>query len=200
MILQFSNYEFPFKILIISACQVEGFQTLCFQENCGTCEAMIRNSNLPATDAFYTDILSEHLTKSIADTFVEAYVVGSKSNVTRLYKSNRIYIKIAYENHSIKSRYYKANTYSSVNFHFRVKNSFEFVDTLNNITVEQDYELISLDVSSLVTNIPKALVLEILENPWGFNLVYILMNYKVLIDINEFFFDTSYLSFRNKIY
>lgn len=45
-------------------------------------------------------------------------------------------------------------------FKFCVKNSSEIISLMNDLTLTHDYILVSLDVISLFTNIPKSLVVE----------------------------------------
>lgn len=54
-----------------------------------------------------------------------------------------------------------SNILNSVNStsDFNIKNSYELTETLKSVKVPKDFVLISLDVNSLFTNIPKNLVL-----------------------------------------
>lgn len=45
-------------------------------------------------------------------------------------------------------------------FHHNLKNSFELVDRIKDINLPNNYILLSLDVKSLFTNIPKKLAIE----------------------------------------
>ena len=81
-----------------------------------------------------------------------------------------------------------------------IKNSFELVNKLGNIEWKQNYELLSLDVISLFTNIPIDLAINSISNRWE----YISQNTtftedEFLIGI-RFILNSTYFSFNNKFY
>lgn len=85
-------------------------------------------------------------------------------------------------------------------FHINVKNSFEFVEFTKTVKLKEGYVLVSLDVVSLFTNIPKEFVLKILKKNWRFMSAYTDISYVLLSRIIEFLFESSYFSFNNVIY
>ncbi|KAI4476872.1 hypothetical protein M0804_013199 [Polistes exclamans] len=52
-------------------------------------------------------------------------------------------------------------------FVFSVKNSFEFVEFIQKITLPEDYRLVLLDAISFFTNIPKKLVIRTIKEDWN---------------------------------
>lgn len=91
-------------------------------------------------------------------------------------------------------------TQVTTTFHYNVMNSYEFVENTKTITLEEGYILISLDVVSLFTNIPKELVLKIVKNSWRFLSAYTNLNFKMFSLLIEFLFNTSYFTFDNVFY
>ena len=60
--------------------------------------------------------------------------------------------------------------------------------------------LVSLDVKSLFTSIPRNTVIEIVEKKWRHISAYTTITKKLLIEIINLCFDHSYIAFRGKIY
>lgn len=85
-------------------------------------------------------------------------------------------------------------------FHFNVKDSFHFIDLVKQKRIPENYVLVSLDVISLFTNIPKQLVMDIIKKDFKFLSSYTQISSKTLLDIASFCFETSYFSFQQKIY
>jgi hypothetical protein len=52
------------------------------------------------------------------------------------------------------------------NSKYAIKNSFEFIEKLKNITVPRGYVMISLDVQSLFTSIPTHIFLDCINKNW----------------------------------
>ncbi|XP_074112299.1 uncharacterized protein LOC141536002 [Cotesia typhae] len=85
-------------------------------------------------------------------------------------------------------------------FDINVKNSVELVELCSTVRLPEGYVLVSLDVVSLFTNIPKELVLSTIEENWDdFKRVTKLWK-KDLIDLVTICFDTSYFTFNNEFY
>ncbi|XP_055589013.1 uncharacterized protein LOC129741318 [Uranotaenia lowii] len=90
---------------------------------------------------------------------------------------------------------------NSIKSSYNIMNSFEFCDFIGTMTLPEDYILISLDVVSLFTCIPKDLVLhdiiynwdDIRDNANNINL-------DLFLEIVEFCFDCSFFRFDNKFY
>lgn len=85
-------------------------------------------------------------------------------------------------------------------FHFNIKDSFEFVELIQRKSIPDNYVLVSLDVVSLFTNIPKQLVKDIISKQYKFLSSYIEISKKMLLEIVDFCFDTSYFTFDQDIY
>lgn len=85
-------------------------------------------------------------------------------------------------------------------FQFNVTNSLELVNKLSNIKLPNNHVLISLDVKSLFTNIPKALVINIINKKWSFFSAYTDIPKSQLLSMIRHIFDTSYFTFCNTIY
>ena len=85
-------------------------------------------------------------------------------------------------------------------FECNVKNSFEFVHFIKTVILPPHYVLVSLDVTSLFTNIPKDLVIGIIKNKWRFISAYTTMSRDFFCQVVEFLFNSSYFSFNGKIY
>ncbi|XP_044766179.1 uncharacterized protein LOC123322301 [Coccinella septempunctata] len=85
-------------------------------------------------------------------------------------------------------------------FKYEVKNSFEFVNSVSCKQIPVNYRLVSLDVVSLFTNIPKNLVVSILSKRWPFISAYTNNPRKLFLEMIEFYFDSSYFLFRGTIY
>jgi len=81
-----------------------------------------------------------------------------------------------------------------------IENSFQLTKELNRVTIDSDYDLISLDVISLFTNIPISLALEGLTKRWNE------IKRETSIPINEFMegvkmrLDSTVFTFNKKIY
>ncbi|XP_015118902.1 uncharacterized protein LOC107042379 [Diachasma alloeum] len=83
---------------------------------------------------------------------------------------------------------------------FNIKNPQEFVMFAQDVVLPEGYVLISLDVVSLFTNIPKSLVLEIVEQNWEKWEVLIPASKRMILDLIIFCFEASYFSFNDEIY
>lgn len=85
-------------------------------------------------------------------------------------------------------------------FKYNVKNSFEFVEFTKTVELPESHALVSLDVVSLYTNIPKQLVLHIIKKNWQFISAYTSIPRDLLCNMIEFLFTSSYFSFNDQIY
>lgn len=83
---------------------------------------------------------------------------------------------------------------------WNVKNSIELVEELKKVAVPDNHVLISLDVTSLFTNIPKDLVLKIIDEDWNEMSKAVKVRKDNLITLVNFCFDSSYFTFQNEIY
>lgn len=85
-------------------------------------------------------------------------------------------------------------------FKFNLKNSHEFVEGIKNIRLPENYRLVSLDVVSLFTNIPKDLVLEIIIKNWDEWSKLIKVPKELLLELVKYCFNSSYFTIDGKIY
>lgn len=85
-------------------------------------------------------------------------------------------------------------------FPYNIKNSQEAVQKLKSINLPDNYILISLDVKSLFTNIPKKLVIETIEEWWPRISEFTTIDKKTFLEIIEFLFESSYFKFNNNTY
>ncbi|KAI4472863.1 hypothetical protein M0804_015578, partial [Polistes exclamans] len=88
----------------------------------------------------------------------------------------------------------------SSKFVFSIKNSFEFAEFIRGTKLPEGYILVSLDVISLFTNIPKELVIKIIEDNWDELSKYITVHKKTLIELIQFCFESSYFRFNGVFY
>lgn len=84
-------------------------------------------------------------------------------------------------------------------FKYSVKNSYELKDSLHAVELPVGYILVSLDVSSLFTNIPAELVVEAVKRHWNSISMYTNITEQAFIDAVHFIFEASYCVF-NKIF
>ncbi|XP_062557238.1 uncharacterized protein LOC134222111 [Armigeres subalbatus] len=83
---------------------------------------------------------------------------------------------------------------------FNITDSFDFVNYINRVTLPQGYVLVSFDVVSLFTNIPKDLVIRDIITNWDDIQQATNICLDLLLEMVEFCLDTSYFCFRNKFY
>lgn len=83
---------------------------------------------------------------------------------------------------------------------YNLKNSFELVEKIKEIKVPDNYMLISLDVTSLFTNVSKELVIKIINKNWNAITNYTDINLNTFIELITFLFDSSYFTFEGQIY
>ncbi|XP_055547777.1 uncharacterized protein LOC129731643 [Wyeomyia smithii] len=84
---------------------------------------------------------------------------------------------------------------------YNVRNSYEFCTFINNVTLPPNYVLVSFDVVSLFTCIPRDLVVQAVRNNW--NLIEKNTTNKdqnVFIKLIEFNISSSYFTFRGAYY
>lgn len=83
---------------------------------------------------------------------------------------------------------------------FRILNTFSFAEAVNDIEVQRDHMIVSLDVISLFTNIPLELILSILENNWELIRQNCKMTKDIFFTIIRFLFDTTHFTFNGEHY
>lgn len=85
-------------------------------------------------------------------------------------------------------------------FTHNINNSFELLDVIKDLTLPEDYVLISLDVTSLFTNVTQEMVQEVVNKKWRFIQSYTDCSKQEIQDIIKFIFDSSYFKFQDKFY
>jgi hypothetical protein len=111
--------------------------------------------------------------------------------------------EIAKFTHELLSKYTKTLKYN-------VTNSQIFVKKIKNVKLPDNYRLLSLDVTSLFTNIPKDLVKEIIDEEWNEMREYLYVKLEdetkkyidkdTILEMIDFIFDSSYFKFDDMIY
>ena len=83
---------------------------------------------------------------------------------------------------------------------FNIENSIHFVEFIRNVKLPNIYIMISLDVISLFTNIPKVLVIEIIKKDCQKMSQYINVPQEVLLDLICCLYETAYFTFEGEVY
>ena len=89
---------------------------------------------------------------------------------------------------------------NSISTTFNIKDSFSFCEYINSITLPPDHILVSFDVVSLFTCIPKSLVIHNIIHNWNNIDQHTDINLSLFLEIVEFCIDSSYFKFDNKYY
>ncbi|XP_058821140.1 uncharacterized protein LOC131683307 [Topomyia yanbarensis] len=89
---------------------------------------------------------------------------------------------------------------SSISTTYNIKDSFTFCEYINTITLPPDYILVSFDVVSLFTCIPKSLITHNIIYNWNNIKQHTNINLDLLLEIVEFCIDSSYFKFDDKYY
>lgn len=83
---------------------------------------------------------------------------------------------------------------------YNVKDSFQFVDSIKSVKLDDNYVLVSFDVVSLFTNVHKNLVIKIIQERWNKMSNFVDLDQDLLIELIEFCFDSGYFVFDNNFY
>ncbi|XP_044585993.1 uncharacterized protein LOC123266030 [Cotesia glomerata] len=83
---------------------------------------------------------------------------------------------------------------------FNMKDSYQFVDRIKSIVVDNDYQLISLDVVSLFTNVKRSLIIKIIDDRWEDMKEFVDLDRDLFIDLVNFCFDSGYFLFQKNFY
>lgn len=81
-----------------------------------------------------------------------------------------------------------------------VRNSFEFVEDMKNIRIPTNYEVISLDVISLFTNIPTDVVKDIVIVKWPAIQDNVRIPLLTFLDLLNFVFENNYFQYNDTFY
>ncbi|XP_044760971.1 uncharacterized protein LOC123318413 [Coccinella septempunctata] len=85
-------------------------------------------------------------------------------------------------------------------FIYSLKNSYELVDDIKDVHVPDNYILVSFDAVSLFTNIPKSLVLDLIDEHWGDLEPRVNICKDQIVEIVKFVFDNSYCRFDGRFF
>lgn len=91
------------------------------------------------------------------------------------------------------------SSYDNKNDYF-VKDSFELAELLQDREIPHNYVLISLDVKSLFTNIPRDLAKSSIRNKWHNISRFTKIPIDRFLQLVDFMFDTTYFKFNGKLY
>lgn len=83
---------------------------------------------------------------------------------------------------------------------YYITDSFQFADFVNNFVLPENFVLISLDVTSLFTNIPLQLVLDSVDRRWPHIRTHTAITKSRFLELISFVFDTTYFTFQDKYY
>ena len=89
--------------------------------------------------------------------------------------------------------------YNKDNRYF-VKDSFEFASFINGLTLPEGYVLVSLDVTSLFTNIPIELVVNSIKRRWQSISNFCSLTLNEFLELTRFVFDTTYFAYNGHFY
>ncbi|XP_055603877.1 uncharacterized protein LOC129752111 [Uranotaenia lowii] len=98
------------------------------------------------------------------------------------------------------SKYVGRILQASINSRYNVKDSFEFCEFINEVVLPPDHVLVSFDVVSLFTCIPRDLVLSNIINNWDAIKKNTNINLDMFLEIINFCMSCSYFRFKNKYY
>ncbi|XP_062706267.1 uncharacterized protein LOC134287713 [Aedes albopictus] len=83
---------------------------------------------------------------------------------------------------------------------YNIKDSYTFCEFINNVTLPENYVLISLDVKALFTSIPKSLVLNNIIMRWDEIKPNTNINLDLFLEIVEYCIDSSYFRYDGQHY
>ena len=83
---------------------------------------------------------------------------------------------------------------------YNVQDSFDFVERVKDIIIPESHVLVSFDVSSLFTNIPMQLVLQIIEDEWDRISPHTTFSKESFIRALRFINNNAYFTFQGKCY
>ena len=83
---------------------------------------------------------------------------------------------------------------------YYISDSFQFASFINNFELPENYVLVSLDVTSLFTNIPLQLVIDSVKKRWPNIQPHTDISQDRFIELISFVFDTTYFTFQERFY
>lgn len=98
------------------------------------------------------------------------------------------------------SKYVGTILQRSLESKYNISDSFSFCEYINNVQLPPDYVLISLDVVSLFTCIPRELVVQNVIMHWEAIKEHTDINLDLFLEITEFCINCSYFQFKRQYY
>lgn len=83
---------------------------------------------------------------------------------------------------------------------YYIRDSFEFSALINNFILPDNFVLVSLDVTSLFTNIPTQLVCQSIERRWDSIRTHTNITKDRFLHLVNFIFDSTYFTYNNKFF
>jgi len=123
--------------------------------------------------------------------------------LSKVHKPNcpfRIIILVDSSLHAIATFLQKTIAINIPIAHSHIDNSFDLVKKLKNIQIDDEFSLISLDVVSLITNIPIELALKSVKDRWNYISSTCNIPRDEFLEAIKLILESTYFSFNNKIY
>uniref|UniRef100_A0A1B0GHU6 Putative reverse transcriptase n=1 Tax=Lutzomyia longipalpis TaxID=7200 RepID=A0A1B0GHU6_LUTLO len=83
---------------------------------------------------------------------------------------------------------------------YKLKNSYDFVNHIKDLVVDDDDVLVSFDVVSLFTNIPRGLALKLVEERWDDISAFTDIPRKLFVDMVSLIMDSGFFKYRGDFY
>ncbi|XP_062714231.1 uncharacterized protein LOC134291004 [Aedes albopictus] len=98
------------------------------------------------------------------------------------------------------SKYVSNIIQAATNCEYNIRDSFTFAAEIKHLKVPEDHVIVSFDVISLFTNVPKELILRAIREDWDRIKEHTQINMYLFLEIVNFCLDNSYFMFRSQIY
>lgn len=83
---------------------------------------------------------------------------------------------------------------------YKLKNSYDFISRIKNLILNEDEILVSFDVVSLFTNIPRGLAMEIIERKWDSIRLHTDIPLTLFREMLSLVMDSGYFKYQDKFY
>lgn len=136
---------------------------------------IIKKNPTKRKETTMNNILATLLTKKYIDKYTHDKLFTKTSTIAKLYavvkthkEGNPVRPIVSYvSDPTYETSKYLANILKNIsNSKYNIKDSFEFKRKISEVRIPENYELISLDASSLFTNLPLPLIKQIISNKW----------------------------------